>query len=127
MKKIITVVASLFLLINFSFAQNFTHADTLRGSNGVGRSWWNATKYNLHVTFNLPDSSINGFNIISYKELTKKHPDFFQIDLQEPLILDSIFLENGTSNFPLEKTKLSFTREGHAWFVSICIFTCACT
>ena len=117
MKKIITVVASLFLIINFSFAQNFAHADTLRGSNGVGRSWWNATKYNLHVTFNLPDSSINGFNIISYKELTKKHPDFFQIDLQEPMIIDSIFLENGTSNFPLKKTKLSFTREGNAWFV----------
>jgi aminopeptidase N len=117
MKKIISVFASLFLIINFSFAQDFTHADTLRGSNGPGRSWWNATKYNLHVTFNLSDSSISGYNIISYKELMKKHPDFFQIDLQEPMMIDSIFLETGSRKFPLNKTKLSFTREGNAWFV----------
>jgi aminopeptidase N len=117
MKKIISVFASLFLIINFSFAQNFTHADTLRGSNGPGRSWWNATKYNLYVTFNLPDSSISGYNIISYKELIKKHPDFFQIDLQEPMVIDSIFLETGSRNFPLNKTKLSFTCEGNALFV----------
>lgn len=117
MKKIISVFASLFLIINFSFAQDFTHADTLRGSNGPGRSWWNATKYNLHVTFNLSDSSISGYNIISYKELMKKHPDFFQIDLQEPMMIDSIFLETGSPKFPLNKTKLSFTREGNAWFV----------
>lgn len=117
MKKIISVFASLFLIINFSFAQNFTHADTLRGSNGPGRSWWNATKYNLHVTFNLSDSSISGYNIISYKELMKKHPDFFQIDLQEPMMIDSIFLETGSRKFPFNKTKLSFTREGNAWFV----------
>ncbi|MGN6196196.1 MAG: M1 family metallopeptidase [Ginsengibacter sp.] len=117
MKKIISVFASLFLIINFSFAQDFTHADTLRGSNGPGRSWWNATKYNLHITFNLPDSSISGYNIISYEELIKKHPDFFQIDLQEPMVIDSIFLETGSPKFPLNKAKLSFTREGNAWFV----------
>jgi aminopeptidase N len=117
MKKIISVFASLFLIINFSFAQDFTHADTLRGSNGPGRSWWNATKYNLHVTFNLSDSSISGYNIISYKELMKKHPDFFQIDLQEPMMIDSIFLETGSPKFPFNKTKLSFTPEGNAWFV----------
>jgi aminopeptidase N len=116
MKKIISVFASLFLIINFSFAQDFTHADTLRGSNGPGRSWWNATKYDLHVTFKLPDSSISGYNIISYQELIKKHPDFFQIDLQEPMVIDSIFLETGSPKFPLNKTKLSFTREGNAWF-----------
>ena len=117
MKKIIPLFASLFLIFNFSFAQNFTHADTLRGSNGPGRSWWNATKYNLYVTFNLSDSSISGHNIISYKELTKKHPDFFQIDLQDPMMIDSIFLETGSPKFPLKKTKMSFSREGNAWFV----------
>src|SRR6185312_6063548 len=117
MKKKIPLFASLFLIFNFSFSQNFIHSDTLRGSNGPGRSWWNATKYNLYVTFNLPDSSISGHNIISYKELTKKHPDFFQIDLQDPMMIDSIFLETGSPKFPLKKTKMSFSREGNAWFV----------
>ena len=50
MKKIISAFSLVLILFNFSFAQNFTHADTLRGSNGPGRSWWNATKYDLHVT-----------------------------------------------------------------------------
>src|SRR5690348_14964314 len=40
----------------------FTHADTLRGTNGPGRSWWDATFYDLHVTVSLADSSIRGYN-----------------------------------------------------------------
>ena len=117
MKKIIAVFSLMLFVLNFSYAQNFTHADTLRGSNGPGRYWWNATKYDLYVKFNLPDSSINGFNIISYKELSLKHPEFFQIDLQEPMIIDSVILQKGSPKFPFRKTKLSFTKEGNAWFV----------
>lgn len=117
MKKIITLSSFALLIFNFSFGQLFTHADTLRGSNGPGRSWWNATKYNLHVTFNLEDSSISGYNQISYKALTSKHPEFFQVDLQEPMIIDSVFSETGNPSFPLNKRKLSFTRNGNAWFV----------
>ena len=117
MKKRITVFSLMLFVINFSYAQNFTHADTLRGSNGPGRSWWNATKYDLNVKFNLTDSSISGFNIISYKELTERHPEFFQIDLQEPMIIDSVILEKGVPEIPLKKTRLSFTQQGNAWFV----------
>jgi aminopeptidase N len=117
MKKTIAVLCCLLIAWNVSKAQEFTHADTLRGSNGPGRSWWNATKYDLHVDFNLEDSSINGFNVISYKSLTKDHADFFQIDLQEPMQMDSAILETGSSIHPLQKTKLSFTREGNAFFI----------
>ncbi|MGN6541387.1 MAG: M1 family aminopeptidase [Ginsengibacter sp.] len=117
MKKIITVFSSLVLLFNFSFAQNFTHSDTLRGSNGAGRAWWNATKYDLHVKFNLEDSSISGYNIVSYKKLEAKHPDFFQIDLQEPMVIDSVILQTGNEKFPLQNEKVPFTKEGNAWFV----------
>src|SRR6185437_1356635 len=113
----ISVFSLLFIVFNFSFAQQFTNADTLRGSNGPGRSWWNATKYDLHVTFNFSDSSISGYNAISYRTLDKKHPDFFQIDLQEPMIIDSVISETGTGKFPLNRKQLSFTREGNAWFV----------
>ena len=117
MKKIISVFSFLLVVLNFSFAQNFTHADTLRGSNGAGRAWWNATKYDLHIKFNFEDSSISGYNMISYKKLDKKHPDFFQIDLQEPMIIDSVILQTGSKKFPLKNEKLSFTKEGNAWFV----------
>ena len=80
MKKIIAVLSLVFIGFNGLHAQQFTHADTLRGSNGPGRSWWNATKYDLHVNFNLTDSTISGYNVISYKELTKDHAGYFQVD-----------------------------------------------
>ena len=117
MKKIISVFSFVLIVFNFSFAQNFTHTDTLRGSNGAGRAWWNATKYDLHVKFNFEDSSIIGYNIISYKKLEQKHPGFFQIDLQGPMIIDSVILQTGSEKFPLKNEKLSFTKEGNAWFV----------
>lgn len=117
MKKIIWLFSFMCILLNVSFAQHFTHADTLRGSNGPGRSWWNATKYNLHITFDFADSSITGYNAINYKPLEKKHPDFFQIDLQEPMVIDSVVLKTGLEKYPLNSEKLSFTRDGNAWFV----------
>jgi hypothetical protein len=98
-------------------AQEFTRADTLRGSNGPGRSWWNATKYDLHVDFNLNDSTIQGYNVISYQSLNNDHAGFFQIDLQEPMEMDSAILETGNPQYPLKKQKLSFTRDGNALFV----------
>ena len=126
MKKITGVLSLMFLVFGFSFAQTFSHADTLRGSNGPGRAWWDATKYDLHVNFNIEDSTISGYNIISYKELYPNHAGFFQIDLQEPLIIDSVILdfrdENriDISNAAMKNTareKLDFIRNGNAWFV----------
>ena len=113
MKKIIAVLCCLIVFIGFSFAQ-FTHADTLRGSNGEGRNWWDATKYNLHVKFNLEDSSISGYNVISIKNLSKDPPPFLQIDLQEPMIMDSVIVsyqsvKKGKVEPNLFKGKLSFT------------------
>ena len=120
-------------LISFSIAQteaqllnkkiNFTHADTLRGSNGPGRDWWDVTKYDLHVKFNIEDSTISGWNVIQFKVLKKG--EVMQIDLQEPMIIDSItipFLEKFDSQIGLLKlfpTKLNFKKEGNAYFINL--------
>ena len=117
-KPFLLSVCFIGLAFTASFAQMlnkktvFTHADTLRGSNGPGRDWWDATKYDLHVKFNLDDSTISGYNIISFKALM--NGDMMQIDLQEPMVLDSIIDNNtiGTS------TSLQFTKEGNAYFAS---------
>ena len=90
MKKTVGLFCLMFIFFNASFAQHYTHADTLRGSNGPGRDWWNATKYDLHVKFNLKDSTISGYNIISFKVL--KPDSIMQIDLQEPMVIDSVVL-----------------------------------
>ncbi|MFL5468723.1 MAG: hypothetical protein ACJ8AE_02875, partial [Gemmatimonadaceae bacterium] len=47
----------------------FTHADTLRGSNTPARAWWDASFYDLHVKINPADSSISGYNAITYRVL----------------------------------------------------------
>jgi len=117
MKKTIVVLSAMLLGFHAIQAQEFTRADTLRGSNGPGRSWWNATKYDLHVDFNLNDSTIQGYNVISYQSLNNDHAGFFQIDLQEPMQMDSAILETGNPQYPLKKQKLSFTRDGNAFFV----------
>ena len=99
----------------------FTHADSLRGSYGPARSWWDVTKYDLHVKFNLEDSSISGWNIITFKVLKKGN--LMQIDLQEPLVIDSIFEINETpfepkrTAYKKEKVK-SYYKDGNAYFVS---------
>jgi aminopeptidase N len=103
----------------------FTRADTLRGSNGSGRSWWDATKYDIHVKFNIADSTISGYNIIKLKTLKKGKS--IQIDLQEPMIIDSIGIES--SSIPEMKrsaTKRTFIllkneeirKDGNAWFIN---------
>ncbi len=120
-------------LISFSIAQteaqllnkkiNFTHADTLRGSNGPGRDWWDVTKYDLHVKFNIEDSTISGWNVIQFKVLKKG--EVMQIDLQEPMIIDSVtipFLEKFDGQIGLLKlfpTKLNFKKEGNAYFINL--------
>ena len=86
----------------------FTRADTLRGTITPQRAWWDVTYYDLHVTISPEDSTIQGFNNITYT-VTGPSRDM-QIDLQQPLVIDRI-IQNGT--------RLSFEREGNAFFVSI--------
>ncbi len=86
----------------------FTHADTLRGSNGPGRAWWDATFYDLHVAVNPADSSIRGWNAITYRVLSA--PREMQIDLQTPLEVDSM-LQDGK--------RLTYRRDGNAFFVNV--------
>ena len=89
-------------------AKVFTHADTLRGSNTPQRSWWDATFYDLHVKVNPADSSISGYNSITYRVI--KPAREMQIDLQLPLVVDSI-VQDGL--------ELSARRDGNAFFVTM--------
>jgi aminopeptidase N len=95
----------LILIIAFSnhaFAQ-FTHADSLRGSQSKERTWWDVLKYDLDVTFDPASQSISGSNTITYR-ITANGP-VMQIDLMEPMTIDSV-------------TGCTFTRDGNAWFVT---------
>lgn len=90
-------------------AQAPTRADTLRGSwTTAGRDWWDVTFYDLHVTINPADSTIRGYNGISYTVLRPGRE--MQIDLMEPLVVDSMVL-NGR--------KVAFRKDGNAYFARV--------
>ena len=86
----------------------FTHADTIRGSNTPERGWWDAAFYDLHVKVNPADSSIAGYNAITYRVL--KPAKEMQIDFQLPLVVDSV-VQDGL--------ELSARRDGNAFFVRL--------
>ena len=86
----------------------FTHADTLRGSIGPARAWWDVRFYDLHVRVNPADSSIRGWNGITYEVLAPSQE--MQIDLQVPMEADSM-LQDGK--------RLTWRRDGNAFFVTL--------
>jgi aminopeptidase N len=89
-------------------AVRYTRADTLRGSNGSGRAWWDVTFYDLHVRVNPADSSVSGFNGVTYRVLRPSAE--MQLDLQVPLALDSV-VQDGR--------RLAARQDGDAYFVTL--------
>jgi aminopeptidase N len=86
----------------------FSHADSLRGSNGPGRAWWDVSFYDLHVRVEPADSSIRGYNTIVYRVVAPSSE--MQIDLRAPLEVDSI-VQRGQV--------LAHRRDGDAIFVTL--------
>ena len=86
----------------------FTHADTLRGSITPERAWWDVVFYDLHVRLDPADSTVRGWNGITYRVTGPARA--MQVDLQTPLVIDSI-VQDGR--------RLAHRRDGNAFFVSL--------
>ena len=112
--KILILSLLVAISISVSNAQKaekiFTRADTLRGSVGAERAWWDIKFYDLHVTPNISNKTIQGFVDISYQVLGKGNT--MQIDLQQPLAIDSAI-----DYQPKVQTNLTFEREGNVYWV----------
>ena len=90
-------------------APAFTHADSLRGSlTSPDRTWWDVAFYDLHVAIKPADSSISGWNGITYRVLRPARR--MQIDLQQPLVVDSMVAGGG---------HVPFSRDGNAFFATL--------
>ncbi|HEU4454605.1 MAG TPA: M1 family metallopeptidase, partial [Longimicrobium sp.] len=85
----------------------FTRADTLRGSITPERAWWDVTFYDLHVRVSPADSTLRGRTGITYRVTGPARE--MQIDLQMPLVVDSV-VQDGRA--------LRHRREGNAFFVT---------
>ena len=66
-----------------------TRADSVRGTYGAYRSWWDVQHYNLWVKPDAATQTLAGKNTITFKMLADGQKDM-QLDLQEPLQLDSV-------------------------------------
>ena len=94
-------------LSNFLNAQEFTLADTLRGTLSHIRSCYDVTYYDLQIDLNLETKTLTGVNHIHFKNVTDF--DQLQIDLFKNMRIDAILYKD---------EKLEFTRKHDAVFVS---------
>lgn len=98
-----------------SFAQlfdqkgRFTKQDTLRGSITPERAWWNVVFYNIYVAPDYKTKTIKGWNQIGFDVNTDGKNKKMQIDLQQPLVIDSIIFNN--------KNIKNFKRNGNVYII----------
>lgn len=112
MKKIFPYLFLVLLVFQYANAQNetlFTRADTLRGSITPERAWWDVMHYDITIKPDFENKYTSGSNKITYKVVQNEHPDVLQIDLQQPLKIDSIIYDGSR--------KLDFNREGNVFHV----------
>jgi aminopeptidase N len=108
--------AFLFLAIGKSCPAQYTHQDTLRGTIGPERAWWDVLHYDLSVTPDYANKSITGRTTIQYKVLPNQKSDYLQIDLQKPLKIDTIFYDGRLYiNYP----RKPYYNEGNVWHIPL--------
>ncbi|MGQ0740224.1 MAG: M1 family metallopeptidase [Bacteroidota bacterium] len=89
--------------------QKFTRQDTLRGSISPERAWWNVVHYNIQVAPDYKSKTIKGWNQIGFDVNSDGKNKKMQIDLQQPMKIDSIV-------FNKKKIK-SFKRHGNVYII----------
>jgi aminopeptidase N len=97
---------------NQPIVKKYTRADTLRGTLTKERTWWDVQRYEISFAPDYMNKSIAGSNEIAYKVVKPNNGSVkMQIDLQEPLVIDSV-LYNG-------KSKLKFAKNESVWLITV--------
>jgi len=99
------------LFSSFSLFAQPTRQDTLKGSITPERKWWDVLHYDLTIRPDYLTRTVTGRNIIEYRVVGPgHHPAEMQIDLQDPLVIDSAFVEG---------RRLALRKDGNAWFAKM--------
>lgn len=99
------------ILASISSQAQYTHQDTLRGSQGTGRSWWDVKKYELSVSVDIAGKSIKGNNVLTFDVTDAGRNKTMQIDLQRPMEIEKIeYINNKYQQLP-------FKREGNVYWI----------
>ncbi len=128
MKKVIYFAFLLIASSTLLRAQEkaFTHADTLRGTITPERAWWDVLRYDIWVKPDYASKTIQGCVTIEYKVVSNGKK--MQIDLQQPLIVDSVFENYSVSSkknyvdviyISYRRKSIHFERQGNVAFLDI--------
>ncbi len=110
----ITVLFCGFILHVFSQSTSFTKEDTLLGSNHAYRAWVDMLNYDITVKPDVTNNTITGCNTMQYRVLSDSLPFILQLDLQEPMQIDSII-----SFLSKDKYVVPFTKEHNRYLLSL--------
>ena len=88
----------------------FNRQDTLRGSIGPHRAWWNVLHYELTIEPDYASRSLKGTNRIEFNLTGDAMTDRMQVDLQAPMQIDQVLL--GRQSVP-------FQREGNVYWIDL--------
>ncbi|MCD6017156.1 MAG: family peptidase [Bacteroidetes bacterium] len=100
-----------FSTFSFSQTKNFTKEDTLIGSNTAYRAWWDVMHYHVSIKPDFKTKFLSGDCIIKYKVIADSLPFVMQIDLQDPLQVDSVFVDNVKFT--------NYKKENNRWMLSL--------
>lgn len=125
MKKIAPVLLILLFACSHASAQlmkykiAFTHEDSLRGTLNANRTWWDVLRYDITVKPDFETKTIEGKCRISINQVSLSNRKM-QIDLQEPLIIDSIGFSNSSNPDTYSILKeISFQKNSaNTWIIS---------
>lgn len=98
-----SILLILFCINSPASAQLFSSFDSLRGSNGPHRALWNVLHYDLTITPNLQQRTLQGVNRMTFFDSGTR---LMQIDLQQPMQIDSV-LHSGNH--------LTYSRNGNVY------------
>ncbi|OSZ78492.1 hypothetical protein CAP35_09640 [Chitinophagaceae bacterium IBVUCB1] len=124
MYKSFYILITLWYLLSANTTFAYTRQDTLRGSNGEGRRWWDVQHYSLTVYLDAENRKLSGENIIRFK-VVDKPAAFMQIDLQDTLAIDSVFVYDfdtlkkaGVKDEVIVKSvKANVRKDGSVWWL----------
>jgi len=87
----------------------FTQQDTLRGTINENRAWWDVASYNIYVAPDYGSKTIKGYNQMAFDVNIEGPNKKMQIDLQQPMQLDSVVFNDKKVN--------SISRNGNVYII----------
>lgn len=94
------IVSNFYSLILSAQPGKFTKADSLRGTLNGNRTWWDVKRYDLEVEPDYATKTIRGRSTLKF---TGNSGRLMQIDLQQPLEIDSVLFGGKPLSFSREE------------------------